>query len=159
METTRPPGPTISWQAQLHNQSPYRLRETGDQHLNPEPHRIVGSCAGTKLQIARGEGERDLEISIIPVIMRNEVFVARFQDGFFDPLGPENSLLSEPFPRSGSLLIKLSPALRRLDGGGSIQPAVGQTLLRECLKTSQNGVSRANLRDDQIQTSLPDRPE
>jgi hypothetical protein len=34
-----------------------------------------------------------------------------------------------------------------------------KNLLRECLKTSQNGVGRANLRDDQIQTSLPDRPE
>jgi hypothetical protein len=31
--------------------------------------------------------------------------------------------------------------------------------LRECLKTRQKGVGRANLRDDQIQTSLPDRPE
>jgi len=28
--------------------------------------------------------------------------------------------------------------------------------LRECLKTSQNSDSRANLRDDQIQASLPD---
>ena len=31
--------------------------------------------------------------------------------------------------------------------------------LRECLKTSQNSVGRANLRDDQIQSSLPDRSE
>ena len=32
-------------------------------------------------------------------------------------------------------------------------------IVRERLKTSENGVGRANLQDDQIQPSLPDRPE